>query len=153
MKYQATVNVPGYLPMDNAAHVFDSAREAWEWLRSERERDLDSVDYYEPEFDEDPCLEEIDGLIDHPETGTVYGRSPLYTHEDDSGREYDLGLRYTVSIVHASYPHKSGRLYGCEACESQCQCTGDPGHTQCVFCAIQAEGEFQSMSESALSDS
>jgi len=140
MKYRATINVPGYLPMDDADHEFDSAREAWEWLRDERERDLD--DPMNDEDDEDQCLEEIDGFIDHPETGTVYGRTPGYTEEDESGREHDLGLAYSVSevaLVHADYPHEPGRLYDCGACEAQCHCTGDPGHVQCVFCAILTE--------------
>lgn len=135
MKFRATVNVPGYLPQSDVDHVFDSAREAWEWLRSERERDLDDPMNDEDDGD-DQCLEEIEGYIDHPETGTVYGRTPGYDGE------HDLGLVYAVSeagIVHADYPHVPGQLYDCEACEAHCFCAGAPGGTRCVFCALLAD--------------
>jgi hypothetical protein len=145
MKFAATINTPGYLPQDDTDHVFDTPGEAWEFLRDVRERDLDDP-MNDEDDDGDECLDEIEGFIDHPETGTVYGFTPGRTDE------HDLGLAYSVSLVHADYPHEPGRLYDCEACESQCHCTGDPGHTQCVFCGIQAEGEFSIMSESALSD-
>lgn len=38
-------------------------------------------------------------------------------------------------IPHADYPHEPGRLYDCARCESECFCSGDPGETECVFCA------------------
>lgn len=38
-------------------------------------------------------------------------------------------------IPHADYPHEPGRLHDCPRCESECFCTGYPGHTECVFCA------------------
>ena len=132
MRFQATINVPGYLPMADQ-EAFDTAREAWEFLRDVRNRDLDDVDYDEPEFDEDECLIELESMIDHPEVGTVYGRTVGYTGD------HDLGVAYSVSIVHADYPHEPGRLYDCEACESECFCTGDPGHMPCAYCAIQHE--------------
>lgn len=40
---------------------------------------------------------------------------------------------------HADYPHEPGRLYDCAACESECFCTGNPGDTECVFCALSEE--------------
>ena len=46
---------------------------------------------------------------------------------------------------HVNYPHQPGFLYDCPACESECFCTGDPGHTSCVFCAFmeeETEGEM-----------
>lgn len=134
--FRATINIPGYLPMDDEPPEFDTPEQAWEWLREEREKALDDVDYDEPEFDEDQCLDEIEGMIDHPTTGTVYGRTP------GSDSEYDLGLAYTVTDVgpwHVDYPHEPGRLYDCALCESQCFCTGDPGHTECVYCAVHPE--------------
>lgn len=38
-------------------------------------------------------------------------------------------------MTHVDYPHEPGRLYDCPACEAECHCTGDPGHTPCVYCA------------------
>lgn len=37
-RYVATINVPGYLPMDDDPPVFDSAREAWQYLVGEVDR-------------------------------------------------------------------------------------------------------------------
>lgn len=42
-------------------------------------------------------------------------------------------------IAHADYPHEPGRLYDCPRCEAECFCTDQPGHTECVFCAILRE--------------
>jgi hypothetical protein len=39
------------------------------------------------------------------------------------------------SPAHVDYPHEPGRLYDCPACEAECHCTGDPGHTPCIYCA------------------
>lgn len=41
--------------------------------------------------------------------------------------------------VHSGYPHEPGRLHDCWACELECHCTNDPGHTQCVYCAYEQE--------------
>lgn len=131
--YQVTINAPGYLPMSDEPHVFESMQQAWEWLRDERQKDLDDVDYDEPDMDKDQCLEELDGMIDHPITGVVYGCTPGYDGD------HDLGLAYSVvEITHADYPHEPGCLYDCLLCESRCFCTGDPGHTLCLFCATAA---------------
>jgi hypothetical protein len=35
----ATINTPGYLPMDDDPPVFDTPAEAWDWLCDERMRD------------------------------------------------------------------------------------------------------------------
>lgn len=37
----------------------------------------------------------------------------------------------TGETAHADYPHESGRLYGCPACEAACHCT--PGDAECVY--------------------
>lgn len=42
-------------------------------------------------------------------------------------------------IAHADYPHEPGGLYDCARCEAECFCTGEPGHTECVFCALLRE--------------
>lgn len=90
--YEAITNVPGYLPMDDARHVFGSATEAWEWLVVERTRDLDDPIHDEDDSDEDYALDEMTGYVADGGTGTVQGRTP----GSDSG--YDLGIAYTVRI-------------------------------------------------------
>ena len=45
-----------------------------------------------------------------------------------------------LPLEHVDYPHEPGRLYDCPACEAECWCTGRPGDTQCVFCALLEEG-------------
>jgi hypothetical protein len=100
MKFVATINVPGYLPMSDDPPVFDTAeqdsycitctlREAWRYLYGERERDLDDP-MNDEDGDEDQCLDEIEGMIDNPETGTVYGRTPGYDGEHDQGLAYSV---------------------------------------------------------------
>ncbi len=42
-------------------------------------------------------------------------------------------------IPHSDYPHEPGRLYDCPRCENECFCTGYPGDTECVFCALLSE--------------
>lgn len=37
-------------------------------------------------------------------------------------------------MEHNTYPHEPGTLYDCEACESRCHCTAEPGHNMCIFC-------------------
>lgn len=101
-RYLATVNVPGYLPMDDEPPVFDSPAEAWRYLLEERMRHEDDTYDADP-TPEDPgysdTVEELDrrvrwaesGLVCHFEAvGTVIGDTP-------GGRMYDLGLAYTVT--------------------------------------------------------
>lgn len=58
------------------------------------------------------------------------------------GDRYSMSLFYREDMPpeHVNYPHEPGRLYDCPACESQCFCTGEPSHTECVYCAIELEG-------------
>ena len=42
-------------------------------------------------------------------------------------------------LPHADYPHEPGRLSDCWRCANECFCTGDPGDTECVFCASDSE--------------
>ncbi len=110
--YVATVNIPGYLPMDDNPPAFANPSDAWDYLRAERERDEDNSDCDRPE-----CIERyeysdtwqtllyiaIGGHIhgdpyeDTPTnpdgTGVVYGDTPCM----HSSR--DLGLAYCVSVV------------------------------------------------------
>lgn len=36
--------------------------------------------------------------------------------------------------VHIDYPHHSGYMIGCGACETRCHCTGEVGVEDCVYC-------------------
>jgi hypothetical protein len=112
--FVATINVPGFLPMDDDPPVFETAEEAWAWLADERERAEDEAEY-EPE---DPdgyehtetvrYLQYIAGKLDGGKhehgnpcedwptrgdgTGTVYGSTPGYWGD------HDLGLAYSVTF-------------------------------------------------------
>lgn len=97
-KYLATINVPGYLPMDDDPPTFDTAREAWEYLADERRRGEDDT-----ADDASPYSEAVDELdsyasaswhvCDFERVGTVYAPTPGY--EGD----HDLGLAYSVTEV------------------------------------------------------
>jgi hypothetical protein len=102
--YLATINVPGYLPMDDEPPTFDTAREAWDYLRDERTRGED--DQLESDGDGYSATKNtLDDIadnyceatrenygLDFDGTGTVHGDTP-------GGRIHDLGLSYTVSIA------------------------------------------------------
>jgi hypothetical protein len=101
-KFVAIINVPGYSPMDDDPPVFDTAREAWEYLAGERERgEEDSSDDPDQEYtDTARQLRTAAGFgiaaaeITYPNgTGVVYGCTP------GSDSDHDLGLTYSVVIV------------------------------------------------------
>lgn len=88
MGYVATVNIPGYLPMDEEPAVFDTAHEAWEYLALERAASTDE--------DWDSDGDTVQALYDAARTnaeGTVYGPTPGYDGN------HDLGLAYSVALV------------------------------------------------------
>jgi hypothetical protein len=107
--YTATINVPGYLPMDDDPPIFETAAEAWWYLYHER-------CYGESDYPCRVCVEETgedcgeqsetadelskrakwaeSGLVCDFETqGTVYGDTPGYDGD------HDLGLAYSVTLV------------------------------------------------------
>lgn len=69
------------------------------------------------------------------------------TNSSGSFRSGRKAWAVVSELVHADYPHLPGRLYDCEACESECFC--DPCAAcrmrlsdccvQCVFCALLEE--------------
>lgn len=106
MPFLATVNVPGYSPMDDDPPVFDSAQDAWQYLRDERETgedgyESDADDYSQTHRDLDLCAGNVgsarvawaDLLGSADGQGTIYGPTPGYTGS------HDLGLAYSVSVV------------------------------------------------------
>lgn len=103
-KYVATINVPGYLPQDDDPAVFDTAREAWQYLAEERERGEDVAEL----LDATLTLVGLNRIVMasrwqngtptdlglNPDgTGTVYGDTPGYDGD------HDLGLAYNVTLA------------------------------------------------------
>lgn len=146
MGYVATVNVPGYLPMDDDPPVFDTAKEAWQYLAEERERGEENY----PDWEGDNGLGEYSSTLgtlryiasgeyehgnlheDTPTnpdgTGTVYGDTPGY---DGS---HDLGMAYSVSLAIECEHDLTREKVTCGACgRSWCdRCTGTHG-PRCPF--------------------
>lgn len=111
--FVATINIPGYSPMDDDPPTFDTAREAWAWLAEERKRGEDDTEGEEYSVTADALTylgsddAEYDprnrvrtrldndhlGAVASDGTGAVYGGTPGYdgTH--------DLGLAYCVSVA------------------------------------------------------
>jgi len=88
MPYVATINVPGYLPMDDDPPIFETARDAWQHLVSEVEHGWDMMP------DADAAYLEVHTQlhnIDQDQTGTIYGPTPGYDGD------HDLGLAYSVT--------------------------------------------------------
>lgn len=120
--FVATINVPGYLPMDDEPTTFDTAVEAWAWLADRRTDEEDELP--------GDCSQthEILGVLattqhwDHPEvadwladngiapdgTGTVYGDTP-------GGALHDLGMAYSVHRG-AGRRDRMSTLEGCPGC-------------------------------------
>jgi hypothetical protein len=151
--FEAISNVQGYSPMADEPIYFRSAREAWDWHASERERAEDSAynDGGSQEYSEthaalakladeanwpDERFTLTEPAVNTDGTGTLYGDTPGY------GGDHDLGVAYCVVIVkHADYPHEPGRLYDCPLCEQMCFCGLETdgevrkGETECIYCA------------------
>lgn len=100
-RYVATVNVPGYLPMNDEPPVFDTAAEAWEYLAEESQRDGESAWLPDDANDPDgpaslaPWALKLEEMARRDTLGSVYGPTP----GRDSDDIYDLGLAYSVDIA------------------------------------------------------
>lgn len=93
MPYVATVNIPGYLPMDDDPPVFDTIEDAWAYLAAERERSEDyaaDADEYDYSDTFNALIIAAAGVHGH-HAGTIYGGTPGYDGD------HDLGLAYTVT--------------------------------------------------------
>jgi hypothetical protein len=100
--FVATINVPGYLPMDDDPPTFDTAKEAWWYLYHERisgEYDYpcelcNDTQSHGPMGDCDDDTETARALGQAARAdsiGTVYGPTPGYDGA------HDLGLAYSVT--------------------------------------------------------
>lgn len=99
-RFLATINVPGYLPMDDDPPVFDTPTEAWEYLAAERRCEEDEGPNF---FDgPGPYSETVDRLDAWASAGHgpdfFIGDTPGYDHSDPA-HDHDLGLVYTVTEV------------------------------------------------------
>lgn len=139
--YIAQVYVPGYLP-ECEPTWHDTAREAWEYLASERRGDEDqdeSASEYSETVDHLDHLasgdgESVMGEDRWPNPVDRDGAGYLHAGTPGSDSPHDLGLIYRVSAVrHADYPHEPGYLYDCRACEARCWCAESPDSAECVY--------------------
>lgn len=108
--YVATMNVPGYLGMDDEPPVFDTAQEAWAYLAEQRERDEDDFGDEGEEYSDTRETLAVLGEAAHWKrgdldvwlathgvagdgTGAVYGSTPGYQGD------HDLGVAYCVKLT------------------------------------------------------
>lgn len=89
--FAAIINTPGYLSEQDEPAVFDTAREAWQYLVSEVDRAWDDF----PEDENGACVDAHSQMhnIDQSRPGTVYASTPGYEGS------HDLGIAYSVVEV------------------------------------------------------
>ena len=90
--FVATINVPGYLPMDDDPPTFDLAMDAWAYLHEERKREEDEDDSADQYSDTVRMLHTLATDITCG-PGYVLGRTP------GSDSPHDLGLAYCVTAI------------------------------------------------------
>ena len=93
MMFIATINIPGYLPMDDDPPRFEEAKDAWGYLAEERERGFDGI---EDEMTNEDLWHYLVAQAEEPTgdgTGSAHGNTPGCTGD------HDLGLVYSVSIA------------------------------------------------------
>jgi hypothetical protein len=90
MPYVATINVPGYLPMSDDPPVFDTAREAWEYLSEAHKVAADDAEAWRIDNGIEREAHEMDEMGSRE--GVIYASTPGY--EGD----HDLGLAYSVTF-------------------------------------------------------
>lgn len=93
-QYVAIMNTPGYMPWDDGEPaVFDTPRDAWEYLADERREQEDQAamvtDDDQPYSD---TVSELETASANGDLGVIYGGIPGY---DGS---HDLGVAYSVDI-------------------------------------------------------
>lgn len=100
--FAAIINTPGYLSEQDEPPVFDTAREAWEYLANEREEAEDAAADYDPNEEYTDTARQLRTAagfgtaaaeMTYPDgTGVIYGDTP-------GGRMHDLGVAYSVISV------------------------------------------------------
>lgn len=98
-EYVATINVPGYLGMDDEPPTFETIKEAWEWLASERERGEDGAD-----CKHGTCEEALRELLSQDHCGSVHLHTPGYDGD------HDLGIMYSVDVVTCVHEWTAGMM-------------------------------------------
>lgn len=93
--YVATVNVPGYSPMDDDPPMFSTATAAWQYLRDERQRDLEQR--WESEDAGIAEADEQDSALAEIETAIASGTGEAWVWGTGPSIEHDLGLAYSVT--------------------------------------------------------
>lgn len=102
--FVATINIPGYLPMDDEPPVFETTAAAWGYLADERKRDDNAWVPDDPNDPDGPHSLDATTLQleaferDSHGVGTVYGPTPGYDNDDT----HDLGLAYSVDYAEES---------------------------------------------------
>jgi hypothetical protein len=93
-QYVATINVPGYSPMDDEPPVFDTPGEAWAWLAEERRHGEDHVGFVNGESPYSECVKDLES-----KASLNHGPDTIYSDTPGYDGEHDFGLAYTVSIA------------------------------------------------------
>jgi len=154
--FEATVAMPGYLPIADERFFFHTAAKAWAFLADERRSDEDAA-AGDPDYvisDSDAEYSDYVVVLDYIASGdhihgnayevnptSADGTGVLWAPSPGNGwGEHDLGLNYAVSVwPHADGSHHLGSLYDCSPCEWTCHC--EPDYTMCVHCALVLTGE------------
>lgn len=88
MPYTAIMNKPGYLPdTADALPVFDTIREAWDYLRGEY---IEAVNDADPSDLLDDVVDQFATKWNHEVVGTIIAPTPGYDGD------HDLGMAYSV---------------------------------------------------------
>ena len=106
-RYVATINTPGYLPMDDDPPVFDCIADAWEYLADERRRAEEDLACDETCEEGPTCQwgythdlsDTYTTLLEQAKLatlGTEYGDTPGYHGS------HDLGMAYSVDVAEES---------------------------------------------------
>ena len=95
MQYIATISTPGYLPDSDDLAVFDTATEAWEYLRDERAEAFDQAEQEMPVHDRVLFATQV--MAGEP--GTLTTTTPGYEGDHDLGKAYSVTAREGVTCV------------------------------------------------------
>lgn len=106
IRYAATINTPGYLPMDENPPIFDTPAEAWSYLKDEYVRSWEDLLDESTHTPGDPTAAELEEQhtndlrsfefwVEHARVGYTWMPSPGRLSDD----AHDLGFNYSVQLV------------------------------------------------------